>query len=241
MRMNPKMMTVAALLAVSMMMTGCGASGSTAGSVASSAAASAPASSVAASSEVQNDGAVEPIVVTKSLDALKSDSYKLSANLTKAEDGQLTMTVYQYDAYEKADIEGLEVGDVIRTHDQMTGELVDMTVETLEKDEDQGAVTINGGIEEGGMELWIDHDVYRTVTFDDYPVYYEAGEVTLPLAENVSLSDTSAEPGAEAVMAEGVEEVEKAIAADPDNWTCNNTTVFTEDGKVTGILRIWVP
>ena len=42
-------------------------------------------------------------------------------------------------------------------------------------------------------------------------------------------------------LAEGVEEVEKAIAADPDNWTCNNTTVFTEDGKVTGILRIWVP
>ena len=117
MRMNPKMMTVAALLAVSMMMTGCGASGSTAGSVASSAAASAPASSAAASSEVQNDGAVEPIVVTESLDALKSDSYKLSANLTKAEDGQLTMTVYQYDAYEKADIEELEVGDVIRTHD----------------------------------------------------------------------------------------------------------------------------
>ena len=132
MRWNHKIVTLTVLLAIGITMAGCGASGSTAGSVASSAAASAPASSAAASSEVQNDGAVEPIVVTESLDTLKSDSYKLSANLTKAEDGQLTMTVYQYDAYEKADIEELEVGDVIRTHDQMTGELVDMTVETLE-------------------------------------------------------------------------------------------------------------
>ncbi|MFR5373238.1 MAG: hypothetical protein ACLTGJ_06775 [Faecalibacterium prausnitzii] len=55
-----------------------------------------------------------------------------------------------------------------------------MTVEKIEKNEDNGTVSINGGIEEGGVDLWRSGDVYRTVTYDDYPVYYMMGELVLP-------------------------------------------------------------
>ena len=32
-----------------------------------------------------------------------------------------------------------------------------------------------------------------------------------------------------------------AVSEDKDNWTPYNTTVFTKDGVVSNILRIWVP
>ena len=117
-----------------------------------------------------------------------------------------------------------------------------LEVKSIERDEDAGSVTINGGIEEGGLELWIDHDVYRTVTMDDYPVYYAMGELTLPMQEDVSISDTSADVQVDsAVVSEGIKDVEAAFDADPDDWTANNTTVFTDGGKVSGVNRVWVP
>ena len=42
-------------------------------------------------------------------------------------------------------------------------------------------------------------------------------------------------------MVTGTIEVGKAISEDKDNWTPYNTTVFTKDGVVSNILRIWVP
>ena len=35
--------------------------------------------------------------------------------------------------------------------------------------------------------------------------------------------------------------VASAVGADLDSWTEYNTTVSTTDGKVSNILRIWVP
>ena len=115
MRLNKKMLAVTAVLAVGIL-AGCGSSNSTAGS-----AASAPASGVessAASSEAAGEtGDVLPIAAGD-LNEIKTGSYKFAASITKVADGQATLSVYGYDAYEKADIDALEVGDVLQTHDQ---------------------------------------------------------------------------------------------------------------------------
>jgi len=238
MRLNKKMLAVTAILAVGIL-AGCGASSS--GSTASSAAGSAPASSTAASSAAaEQTDAVQPIE-QGALEDVKTDSYKLAAKITAIKDGQMTMTVYRYDAYEKDAIDGLKEGDVISTHLDGTDKAQDVTVESIDRDAENGYVTINGGVEQGGMELCMDHDVYRTITFDDSPVYYEVGELTLPLAEDVSVSDSSADPQADAVITEGADAVEQAFNTAPDNWNCGNTTVFTDNGKVSGVLRVWVP
>lgn len=76
------------------------------------------------------------------------------------------------------------------------------------------------------MELTLDHDVYRTVTFDDYPVYYEMGEVTLPLAGGVTLSDSSADPQASAVETDGADAVAEAVTPSRTAGMPNNTLVF---------------
>ena len=45
------------------------------------------------------------------------------------------------------------------------------------KNDEYHLVSINGGMEEQyGLDLLLDDDTYRTMTFDDYPVYYEMGE-----------------------------------------------------------------
>ena len=175
------------------------------------------------------------------LNEIKTGSYKFAASITKVADGQATLSVYGYDSYLPEDIDALQEGSVLRIHDQGDTTVTKLTVTSIDRDADNGYVTINGGIEAGGVELTLDHDVYRTVTFDDYPVYYEMGEVTLPLAGDVTLSDSSADPQASAVETDGADAVAEAVNAEPDGWMPNNTLVFTEDGTISSIVRIWVP
>ncbi len=124
---------------------------------------------------------------------------------------------------------------------QLMQEFPEVTVEKIEKNEDNGTVSINGGIEEGGVDLWRSGDIYRTVTYDDYPVYYMVGELVLPMDENITLSDSSSGVDAASVETNGTNGVASAVGADLDSWTEYNTTVSTTDGKVSNILRIWVP
>ena len=156
-------------------------------------------------------------------------------------DGQATLSVYGYDSYLPEDIDALQEGSVLRIHDQGDTTVTKLTVTSIDRDADNGYVTINGGIEEGGVDLWRSGDIYRTVTYDDYPVYYMMGELVLPVDDSVTLSDSSADVDAVPVETNGTIEVGKAISEDKDNWTPYNTTVFTKDGVVSNILRIWVP
>ena len=61
------------------------------------------------------------------------------------------------------------------------------------------------------------------------------------LAGGVTLSDSSADPQASAVETDGADAVAEAVNAEPDGWMPNNTLVFTEDGTISSIVRIWVP
>ena len=239
---DKKLMLLAGVLALGML-AGCSSA-----SAASGMAGSMPAASEAeeVSSEVRvlpgEEGVVMPIG-QGSLEEMKTGSYKFAANISSVDTKkrQMTLTVYGYDAYRAEDVDALDVGSVFSTHLDGAVEAQNVTVEKIEKNEENGTVSINGGIEAGGVELTLDHDVYRTVTFDDYPVYYEMGEVTLPLAGGVTLSDSSADPQASAVETDGADAVAEAVNAEPDGWMPNNTLVFTEDGTISSIVRIWVP
>lgn len=242
MKNDKKRMLLAGVLALSVL-TGC--SSASAASATSSMAASMAAASPAASSEAQPE-AVEGVALPidqGSLEQMKTGSYKFAADITSvdAKKRQMTMTVYAYDAYRAEDIDGLEAGEAIRIHPDGAVEAQDMTVESIERNEETGIVSINGGIEQGGVDLWRSNDVYRTVTYDDYPVYYMVGELVLPMDENVTLSDSSSGVDAASVETNGTNSVASAVGADLDSWTEYNTTVSTTDGKVSNIRRIWVP
>ena len=232
---------ILAILAAGIALTACGSSGAPSSTPASSA--------VPASSHVAEEGVTEPInMLTWTLDDLdKEDTVTfIPAEITSGvQGGNLTAKIFSYDLYKKEDVEKLAVGDQITLHEEGAAwnQFVTVAVKSVEKNDQYHLVSINGGMEEpGGLDLKLeDDDTYRTMTFDDYPVYYEMGEKTLPLAENVVLKDSSADPQAEVVEITGASAVAAAINADPDNWTVYNTTLVVQGGKVQEVRRIWVP
>lgn len=232
---------ILAVLAAGIALMACGGSDTPASTPASSA--------VPASSHVAEEGVTEPINLrTWTLDDLDDTQTTtfVSASITSGvQNGKLTAKVFGYDIYKKEEIEKLAVGDKIAFHEEGAAQdqCVTTEVKSIERNDQHHFVSINGGMEQpGGLDLKLeDDDTYRTMTFDDYPVYYEMGEVTLPLAGGVTLSDSSADPQASAVETDGADAVAKAVNAEPDGWMPNNTLVFTEDGTISSIVRIWVP
>ena len=180
------------------------------------------------------------------------DEYEITGNRLRYEEGYFkrreflsTFGLASVIWHKKEDIENLAVGDKITFHEEGAAwnQVVNNAVTSIEKNDEYHLVSINGGMEQpGGLDLKLeDDDTYRTMTFDDYPLYYEMGEKTMPLAEDVVLKDSSADPQAEAVETTGADAVAAAINADPDNWTTYNTTLVVQGGKVLEVRRIWVP
>ena len=231
---------ILAVLAAGIALTACGGSGTPASTPASSA--------VPASSHVVEEGVTEPInLLTWTLDDLadtQATTFVSAAITSGVQDGKLTAKVFGYDIYKKEEIEKLAVGDKIIFHEEGAAQdqCVITEVKSIERNDQHHFVSINGGMEQpGGLDLKLEDDTYRTMTFDDYPLYYEMGEKTMPLAEDVVLKDSSADPQAEAVETTGADTVAAAINADPDNWTTYNTTLVVQGGKVLEVRRIWVP
>ena len=240
MRLNKKILPLTVLLAVGIALTACGSSGTAASTPASSA--------VPASSHVAEEGVTEPInMLTWTLDDLdREDTVTfIPAEITSGvQGGNLTAKIFRCDLYKKEDVEKLAVGDKITFHEEGAAQdqCVITEVKSIERNDQHHLVSINGGMEQpGGLDLKLEDDAYRTMTFDDYPVYYEMGEKTLPLAEDVVLKDSSADPQAEAVETTGADAVAAAINAGPDNWTVYNTTLVVQGGRVQEVRRIWVP
>ena len=239
MRWNHKIVTLTVLLAIGITMVGCGASSSTAGSTAASAAST-------TSSEAQKTE-VQPMQGVLLSDPLSDGTYHISFESDKVWVGERKNTinnavVYDYDRYTAADIEALSEGDTIITHLNGTEEITALTVESVERENNY--VTINGGIEEGGIDLCKEDDHYRTLTWDDFPAYYEVGVVKqLVMADDIELSDGAADFEADPVIVKGDRAVCDALSNEvvAFGWNAGNTTVTIQNGEITRADRIWVP
>lgn len=180
-------------------------------------------------------------------DPLSDGTYHISFESDKVWVGERKNTindavVYDYDRYTAPEIEALSEGDTIVTHLNGTEETTALTVESIERENNY--VTINGGIEEGGIDLCKEEDHYQTLTWDDFPAYYEVGVVKqLVMADDIELSDGAADFGADPVMVKGDRAVCDAMSSEEDvyGWNAGNTTVTIQNGEMTHVDRIWVP
>lgn len=239
MKWNHKIGTLAVLLALGITMVGCGTPGSTAGSAAAS-------TTSTTSSEAQKTE-VQPMQGVLLSDPLSDGTYHISFESDKVWVGERKNTindavVYDYDRYTAPEIEALSEGDTIATHLNGTEEITALTVESIERENNY--VTINGGIEEGGIDLCKEDDYYRTLTWDDFPVYYEVGVAKqLVMADDIELSDGAADFEADPVIVKGDRAVCDAMSNEEDGygWNAGNTTVTIQNGEMTHVDRIWVP
>ena len=239
MKWNHKIGTFTVLLALGITMAGCGTPGSTAGSAAAS-------TTSTTSSETQKTE-VQPMQGVLLSDPLSDGTYHISFESDKVWVGERRNTindavVYDYDRYTAPEIEALREGDTIAAHLNGTEEITALTVESIERENNY--VTINGGIEEGGIDLCKEDDHYRTLTWDDFPAYYEVGVAKqLVMAYDIDLSDGAADFEADPVIVKGDRAVCDAMSNEEDvyGWNAGNTTVTIQNGEMTHADRIWVP
>ena len=178
---------------------------------------------------------IEPLAESLDLNALTDATVAASfgaENISK-KDGkmEITLTVYDYDVYDMVDVAQLAVGDTIVVDGK------DMVVASRE-DKD-GFVTINGGLEQGGVDLTSDDSgVYYAVGMDDAKSYHELGKITVPVVDGFVLTDNSDLERPDETYA--ASDLAKLAASEP-GFTANNTLATIEHGELTVLARSYTP
>lgn len=179
---------------------------------------------------------VEPLPADEGLsnpsDATLAASFLPSG--IREEDGKLVMdlTVYDYELFDSVDVSNLAEGDTLVVNGK------DLTVTSREVSDD-GLITINGGLETGGV--WLapgDGGTYYTIGMDDIKDYHEVASVTLPVDPNCILTDNSDLDHPDQQLS--ITEVQK-ISDEDAHFVPYNTQVLVEGGTVTAITRSYMP
>ena len=145
---------------------------------------------------------------------------------------QMKFAVYTYDQYDMVDIAGLKVGDTVVRFEG------DVVVASLEQSE-TGVVRINGGLENGGIDLATDEGgIFYEIGYNDIKSWYAVGEVTLPLAENFAGVDNADLDQRDLVLTKDSFLEGQIVNFD---FTPHNTTIRVENGKVVELNRRYTP
>ena len=188
--------------------------------------------------EVAETNIISPLPSTVDITALDNCTLAVSFEEGDAyvdDEGamQLKVSVYDYELFDMVDIANLKEGDKIMIQG------TEVTVETLETLE-SGLIFINGGMDNGGYDLWHDESgVYFEHWYNDAKAYYLVGEATIKVSDEFEFTDSSDLEKGEVVLYAGdflTEDNGIAYGFNP-----NNTAIVVENGVVTHMTRIYTP
>lgn len=188
--------------------------------------------------DTQNDGKIAPLPSGVDINNLTDAQVAASfdADSIQEKDGKLemTLTVYDYELFDAADITGLKAGDVLTVGGK------DVTVDTVE--EANGYITVNGGEEQGGMDFAPSESggTYYVIGMDDAKSYYEVGQITLPVADTCVMTD-DADPENPGKTIPASDLTKLFEQDDPYGFTAQNITVTVENSQITAIHRNYLP
>ena len=181
---------------------------------------------------------ISPLPTTIDMNALDSCTLAVSFEEGDAyvdDEGamQLDVTVYTYDLYDMVDIANLKAGDIIVIQGN---EVAVETVETLES----GLLFINGGMENGGYDLWHnDSGVYFEHGYNDAKSYYPLGEATIRVSTEFEFVDSSDLDKGEVTYYPGDFLTDNAGIL--YHFVPNNTSIVVEGGQIIQMTRIYTP
>ena len=145
---------------------------------------------------------------------------------------QMDLKIYTYDRYDMVDIAALKEGDILVT---CAGEL---KVSALERSEG-GILRINGGLEEGGLDLVTDDSgIFFETGFNDAKNWYEVGEATIRVSADFLGHDNADPEQGEVTIYPGGFLVGEVTDY---NFTPYNTTVRVEGGQIVELNRMYTP
>lgn len=178
---------------------------------------------------------VEPLADTLDVSALAEGDQQFTAGFRgsdiREDGGQLVidLTVYTYDLYDAVDISMLAAGDTL----VVKGEDIPVTAVA----EENGGVTVNGGLENGGVDLIsAGGGAYRLQLEDDARDLYEVGTITLPVGQDCVLTDDSDPEAPGRTLYAG-----DLLGLGDEVFSPQATTVETVGGAVTAIYRDYTP
>ena len=145
---------------------------------------------------------------------------------------QMNVKIFTYDKYDVVGISKLEKGDSIVTH---AGEV---RIGSLERGKG-GTLYINGGVEEGGLELITDESViFYETGLNDTRNWYEVGEATIRVSVDFEAYDLSDPAQGERIFYPGSFLNDEVTNYD---FTPYNTTIRVEAGQIVELIRRYVP
>ena len=178
---------------------------------------------------------VEPLADTLDVSALAEGDQQFTAGFRgsdiREDGGQLVidLTVCTYDLYDAVDISMLAAGDTL----VVKGEDIPVTAVA----EENGGVTVNGGLENGGVDLIsAGGGAYRLQLEDDARDLYEVGTITLPVGQDCVLTDDSDPEAPGRTLYAG-----DLLGLGDEVFSPQATTVETVGGTVTAIHRDYTP
>lgn len=187
--------------------------------------------------KTEDTGRVEPLPATLSVDTIESNDCTFAASFAAADintDGEqptIHMSVYDCELFDMVDVSQLDKGSTLVIDGN------EVAVESVETN-DQGLVSINGGQENDGYDLYTEEDgVYYECSMDGAKNYHSIGEITLPLSPEFVFYDRSDLENPEAAYT-----AEEFLAqADAGVFTEFNTTVTVTGGVIENITRNYLP
>lgn len=195
----------------------------------------APGSESSGSAAREETHRVEPMAGSMDVSALAEGDNQFTAGFRgsdiREDGGQLVidLTVYTYDLYDAVDISMLAAGDTL----VVKGEDIPVTAVA----EENGGVTVNGGLENGGVDLIsAGGGAYRLQLEDDARDLYEVGTITLPVGQDCVLTDDSDPEAPGRTLYAG-----DLLGLGDEVFSPQATTVETAGGMVTAIHRDYMP
>lgn len=167
-------------------------------------------------------------------DGIYNVSFDLDS-ISVGPDSVITVPIcfYSHDLYDATDIEALQPGDSI----YIDGSTIAVDSISATCTSNRIFVDINGDIETGGYILTRDNDGhYRTLVFDDFPIYYEIAWRGMVLAPEAIFTDSFDIDNPD--VKSGV----SGLIDNPNNYFIpNNTTAEIKDNRIIAVNRQWVP
>ena len=180
---------------------------------------------------------VKPLPAGYSVDSLADCTVPaaFTSRDLNAADSTLTMTVFNEDLYDMVDVHQLQAGDTLVFQGR--------TIVVATIDDNDGLLTINGGIEQNGACLQpAEGGTYRGLLLDDHSVYTQLGRATLPVASDLVVVDCGEEP---TTPSDTIATDAQRYVTQATGWRSEfnelNTRVLVEHGVVTRITRHWIP
>lgn len=178
---------------------------------------------------------VEPLASTLDVSALTEGDNQFTAGFRGSDarlddDGRLVidLTVYTYDLYDAVEITTLTPGDTLVVKG------TEIPVKTVEQGD---GIAVNGGLVNGGIDLTsAGGGTFRVLLENDAPDLYEAGTITLPVAQDFVLTDDSDPESPGQTLYAG-----DLLGLGDEVFSPQATTVETAGGTVTAIHRDYMP